>query len=100
MKRPAKVKIIGKTYKIDWPDAISDGDDLNGLADPDKLHIQVIGTLTLEVAQDRLLHEVMHCIESAMDLDLEDTVIERLSTGLLAVLKDNPTFVSYLRKRK
>ncbi len=39
-------------------------------------------------------------IEASFDLDLEDTVIERLSTGLLAVIKDNPRFIAYLRRRK
>ena len=99
--RPHTCRIIGKPFKIEWPDEIKhDGEALNGLADPDGQHIQVVGTLPLETQQDRLLHEVMHCIEASFDLDLEDTVIERLSTGLLAVIKDNPRFIAYLRRRK
>ena len=99
--RPTSIKIIGKPFKIEWPDRIEhEGDELNGLADADGQHIQVVGSLPLETAQDKLLHEVMHCIEASFDLDLEDTVIERLATGLLAVIKDNPRFVTYLRRSK
>jgi hypothetical protein len=99
--RPTSIKILGKPYSIEWPKAIvHDGDEVNGLADPDAQQIQVVNGLPLETSQDKLLHEVMHCVEASMDLDLEDTVIERLATGLLAVLKDNPKFVAYLRKKK
>ena len=99
--RPASIRILGKQFKVEWVDRVEhDGEELNGLADPDGQHIQVVGTLPLETQQDRLLHEVMHCIEASFDLELDETVIERLATGMLAVLKDNPRFVSYLRRRK
>lgn len=99
--RPASIRILGKPFKVEWVDRVEhDGEELNGLADPDGQHIQVVGTLPLETQQDRLLHEVMHCIEASFDLELDETVIERLATGMLAVLKDNPRFVSYLRRRK
>lgn len=101
MSRPERIKILGKPYKIAWPESIThDGDEVNGLADPDAQKIEVVDGLPLETSQDKLLHEVMHCVEASMDLDLEDTVIERLATGLLAVLKDNPKFVTYLRRKK
>ena len=99
MSRPERIRIIGKPYKIEWPKVIEGGEELNGHSDPDAQRIQVQDALTLETSQDRLLHEVLHCVEASMDLDLEDTVIERLATGLLAVIKDNPRFVSYLRKK-
>ena len=94
------MRIIGKTFDIDWPDEIEDeGEKLNGFSDPDAQKISVVGTLPLNTQQDRLLHEIMHCVEASFDLDLEDTVIERLATGLLAVLKDNPAFIAYLRRK-
>jgi len=91
---------LGKVFDVEWPDTIAhNGEELNGLADPDEQRIQVVGTLPLHTQQEKLLHETMHCVEASMDLDLEDTVIDRLATGLLAVLKDNPSFVSFLRKK-
>ena len=99
--KPDRLRILGKPYKVEWPASIDhDGEQVNGLADPDAQTIQVCNGLPLETSQDKLLHEVMHCVEASMDLELEDTVIERLATGLLAVIKDNPGFVAYLRKKK
>lgn len=101
MTRPASCRIIGKKYTVAWPNKIdNDGEPVNGLFDPDTQSIQVVGTLPLESAQDSLLHEVMHAVEFSMGLDLEETIIERMATGLLAVIKDNPNFVTYLRRRK
>jgi len=101
IKRPASLRIIGKPYRVEWSEAIElDGEKVFGLSDPDGQHIQVDSTLPLENAQDSLLHEVMHCVEDAMGLDLEETVIKRMATGLLAVLKDNPGLVTYLRRKK
>ena len=101
MSRPEKIRILGKPFKVLWPESIEhDGDsDIVGLSDPDAQQITVKSTIALEMAQDALLHEVMHSVEASMGLDLEDTVIERLATGLLAVIKDNPGFVAYLRKK-
>lgn len=99
--KPATLRIIGKNYAVTWPEKIdNEGDAVNGLFDPDAQTIQVVGTLPLEGAQDSLLHEVMHAVEFSMGLDLEETVIERMATGLLAVMKDNPRLVTYLRRRK
>ena len=98
LKRPAKVRVLGKPYVIQWVDKVGDG--LNGLTDCDGLEISVLDCLKLETEQDILLHEVLHAVEAQMGLDLEDTIIERLATGLLAVLKDNPTLITYLRRKK
>lgn len=98
MKRPERIRVLGKRYSINWVEKI-DG-DLNGQADCDGLEIKVVDSLKLDTEQDILLHEVLHAVEGQMGLDVEDTVIERLATGLLAVLKDNPSFVTYLRRKK
>ena len=100
--RPAHIRILGKRYSITWQPKVSgdDGKPLNGLTDCDGLEIQMVDSLKLETEQDMLLHEVLHAVEGQMGLDVEDTVIERLATGLLAVIKDNPRFTSYLRRRK
>ena len=100
--RPERLKIIGKRFTVRWVDKVTDenGKLLNGLADSDGLDIQINKNLALETEQDILLHEVLHAVEGQMGLDLQDTIIERLATGLLAVLKDNPRLVSYLRRKK
>lgn len=102
MKRPARVKIVGKAYGVTYaPQAhpeLNDPEDgeLHGRIRHESQQVYVLETLSLEQEQDTLLHEVFHGIEAAMGLDLEEDEILRLATGLLAVIKDNPTFVRYL----
>lgn len=101
MKRPERIRVMGKRWTVQWKDEVRDekGKILNGQADSDALVIEMCNKLALETEQDILLHEVLHAVEGQMGLDVKDTVIERLATGLLAVFKDNPGLMAYLRKK-
>lgn len=99
--RPTTVRIIGKVHAIEYlPDGhleLTEGvDTFAGRIDHDKQKILVEEGQTLASEQDTLLHEIMHGVERAMDLEVPETAIHRLATGLLAVLKDNPKLVRYL----
>lgn len=106
MKRPSRVKIVGKTHVFAYvPDdhpslKNAEGVELLGCIDHDRQQIAILDAQTLEAEQDVILHEVMHGVERAMDLDVDESVIQRLATGLIAVIKDNPGFVRYLATRK
>jgi hypothetical protein len=101
MKRPARVRVLGKQINYRWVDTLEhEGEELNGLADYDGQDVQIRSGLPLETEQEKVLHETLHIIECAMEMDLEDEVIARFANGLLAVIKDNPSFVSYLRRKK
>ena len=98
--RPAAVKVIGKTYGIAYVEGepLEDGD--LGELDPDKQRITVRHGQPLEQEQDTVLHEVFHAIDHELDSRMSEKQVRMLATGLLGVLKDNPRFVSYLRRRK
>lgn len=98
--RPAKLKILGKPFSVIYTVAAPLEEDLNGECDSDKQSILVRDGQPLESEQDTVLHECLHAIDEAVDAKLKETQIKKLATGLLAVLKDNPRFVSYLRRRK
>lgn len=102
MKRPERIRILGKQVAVRWQEKVVDdeGEELNGLADHDNQDIQIRTGMPLETEQEKVLHETLHIIECAMEMDLEDEVIARFATGLLAVMKDNPSFVTYLRRKK
>jgi hypothetical protein len=101
MKRFSKVRVLGKQIDYRWVEKIEhEGEELNGLADYDNQDVQIREGLPLETEQEKVLHETLHIIECAMEMDLEDEVIARFANGLLAVLKDNPRFVTYLRRKK
>lgn len=95
--RPEKIKILGKVFKV-----VSGplSEDLNGECDSDNQTIAIRDGQPLESEQDTLLHEVLHAVDDAMGLKMKEAQVKGAATGLLAVLKDNPRFTSYLRKRK
>jgi len=105
MKRPTSLRIIGKVHEIVYLPAgqadLKDGDDtFAGRISHDSLRISIEDGQPLAIEQDTVLHEAFHGVERAMNLDLPEDTIHRLATGLLAVLKDNPSFIAYLRRKK
>jgi hypothetical protein len=96
--RPERLKILGKPFTIKWlTEELSP--DLVGECDTDRQVISIREGQPLESEQDTLLHEVCHAIDEAMDARLKETQVKKLATGLLAVLKDNPSFVAFLKKK-
>lgn len=98
MKRPARIRVLGKPFTISYVPA---GDPRlpeteRGNSEWNKQAIVIEDNMPHEMEQDTALHEVLHMVEQSMDLDLEETAITRLASGLLAVIKENPSFVRYL----
>ncbi len=107
MKRPERIKILGKTYKVRVVTRTQDlEEDDYGLCDNDKHVISIVAGRSLGNDQDTLLHEIIHAIEFQMGTDgsinkkpSEEARVQGLAVGLLAVLKDNAGLVSYLRQK-
>jgi hypothetical protein len=100
VKRPDKVKVLGKPFKVTYTSGDPLSDDLNGECDTDKQAILIREGQPLESEQDTILHECLHAIDEAVDARLKETQVKKVATALLAVLKENPSFVSYLRRKK
>lgn len=109
MKRPTKIKILGKVYKVrvvtERANGFEEGD--YGACDNDSHVIYLIAGRSLGSDQDTLIHELIHAIEFQMGVDgsinkkvSHEHRVQGLATGLLAVLKDNTSLVSYLRSKK
>jgi hypothetical protein len=45
-----------------------------------------------------VLHEVVHAIDNAMQLNMTERQVYCVTTGLIATLKDNQQFLEYLYK--
>lgn len=99
MKRPERVKVLGKRFTVQFLTAAPLDDGLNGECDSDKQQILIRDAQPLESEQDTLLHEVLHAIDEAMGLKMKEAQVKGAATGLLAVMKDNPSLVSYLRRK-
>ena len=94
--RPQRIRILGKAFKV------TNGplpDDLNGECDTDAQTLAIRDGQPLDSEQDTLLHECIHAIDEAMGTKLKESQVKGIATGLLAVMKDNPRLMTYLRKR-
>ena len=99
MKRPTSVRILGKTFRVQYVnDEPLEGED-RGECDSDKQLISIKRGQSLQSEQDTVLHECIHALETLLSLRLKHDDVVRLTTGIHALLRDNPTFVTYLRSR-
>lgn len=86
------VKICGVDYKIvtknsmDMPDAL-------GLCHSDQQQIWLLDSNTDETNTNVLLHECLHAISDALDLELTERQVNVLATALIAFARDNPEHI-------
>lgn len=80
-----KINVLGFTYNV-VRGYVSNR--CEGSADHLKQTIIIDSSLDFDNTVETLLHEVMHCIEYAMDMDMDEKHIARLSRGLYSVLQD------------
>ena len=102
MNIPRKIKILGHPVKVKCFDDIlihPDGDPCWGLTHKmsDKISICISFTeqggehiiISEASIADTFLHEIIHHIDSKLDLDLKENQVAALACGLLSVIRDN-----------
>ncbi|NIV31652.1 MAG: hypothetical protein GWN58_19835, partial [Anaerolineae bacterium] len=100
-----RVNILGKYYRIEESPTLIEMDDACGKTLCHKALILVDPTQDFQQLQDTLLHEVVHAVYSEMGLtneikdELEETIVQRMSTGILQVLKANPGFTKLITRK-
>lgn len=106
--RPKQLRILGKVYKVrvvtERTAGFENGD--YGECDNDRHVISIVAGRSLGNDQDTLLHEIIHAVAFQMNVDgainkreNEEKWVQALATGLLAVVKENPVLITYLRKK-
>ena len=91
-----QVSVFGKVYRL------AHIEDTQGLEHPSgrvchtPQTIHIYGYQGFEQERDTVLHEVLHAIDYAMQLSLEEHQVHALAASLLSVLRDNAAFVAYL----
>lgn len=93
------VKICGVDFQIvnkngmDMPDAL-------GLCHSDQQQIWLLESNTTETNTNVLLHECLHAISDALDLELSERQVTVLATALIAFARDNPEHAKNIFKPK
>jgi chlorite dismutase len=58
--------------------------------------IQYNGKLALDERKDTIIHEMVHCIDHALQTEMSERQVHAISSGIYSVLKDNPDFFRWV----
>lgn len=91
MKLLKKVRVSGKTFSVKYFDFDKrvGSNGIDGNVDMSTQVIQIDSKNHTELQEEALLHEILHCVFDAAQLEQDEPTIGRLSNGLYQVLKDN-----------
>jgi hypothetical protein len=96
MKRPARLRLMGKSWSVTY--CVMPKDEL-GECDLERQAIKLKEAMKLEQEQSTLLHECIHAVSDSLGLGLTERQVQGLETGLYDLNSSNPQFFSYLRKK-
>lgn len=93
---PQKFRVVGR----DIPVVRFDGEEMPqawGEYDYEAQIVRLRNGQQLAFEADTVLHELIHAIDDVMQLNMKERQVHCLASGLIALFKDNPTFLDYLR---
>jgi hypothetical protein len=96
MNTPETVRILGGDYTVITEQRLNNGSHLLcGQIDYERHTIKIEPDVTDEQRKHQtLLHEIIHGIAHEMGFSLKEEKVDKLATGIYAVIKDNPGMFS------
>ena len=94
------LKILGQVHALEIVDDISRSNLLNGMIDHDNQIIYIRKSLPTEKKKEVLLHEVIHGISEALDMDLKEKAVQMLARSLYDFLTTNQIISSWMVSAK
>lgn len=92
MTIPSLLKIVGREYNVT---KVEECDDVGGVDFENSAIVVKDGQQQLLEA-DTLLHESLHIIDDIFQLELSERQVYCITSGIIALLRDNPTLISYI----
>lgn len=96
---PKQLLILGKKYTVKYVGGKPLGSDELGVCDPDKHTLSIRSKLVPEQTLSTLLHECLHAISDAVEINLSEKQVKKLETGVYDLLVNNPDFVDCIRRK-
>lgn len=90
---PSSLKIVGREYSVE---KIEEYDEQVGGVDFDKCTIVIKDGQQRLLEADTLLHESLHIIDDIFQLELTERQVYCITSGLIAILRDNPNLMLYI----
>lgn len=92
MTIPSSLKIVGREYEVV---KVEECDDVGGVDFENSAIVIKDGQQKLLEA-DTLLHESLHIIDEIFQLELTERQVYCITSGIIALLRDNPALISYI----
>lgn len=92
-----KLDILGFTYVVKRREEMFGHE---GIVQHKTGEILIADDLGPECSAETMLHEIIHCIEYATNLNLEENEVWCISRGIYTVLRDNPQLVAAIQFRE
>ena len=86
---PNKFKLFNQTWTIRTAQQGELPDDL-GQCRPDQLEVVLNHNQSEESIRHTLLHELIHCIEMKLHLEMTERQVDVLALGLIDLFRSNP----------
>lgn len=93
MMMPSQLRIIGKDIDVVYDAVMNE----LGLAEHSEQRIKIKSGQQKHIEADTLLHETIHIIDEAFQLELEERQVYCMAVALMALFKDNPQLLSYIQ---
>lgn len=94
-KIPSNINIIGRPYKVVYDTSLS---KILGEQSSVELLIRIKPNMPLFIESETLLHETLHGLDEAMQLNMSERQVYCLAAGLMAMLSENQDYLEYLNK--
>lgn len=98
-KPPKWVRVGPHRYRVRMVDALLPDAGCDGLCSRDRLTIAVYADQARSQLADTLLHELTHAMlaTAGLEKDAEEAIALTLGPGLLALIRDNPDLIEWVR---
>jgi len=95
---PDTFTLFGQQWQIRTAEPYELGDDL-GQCRADQHEIIISPNQNAETLIHTLLHELVHCIELKLDLDLTERQVDLIALGVIDLFRNNPNMLTLLEKQ-
>lgn len=93
----SNVRLLGKVVTVKEVECIPNAPQgAVGLNNCNSLEILLLEKQAADVKKDTLLHEIIHMIDYEYQLNMKERQVHCMSSGLYAMLKDNPKVTKWL----
>lgn len=94
---PAKVRLLASEIQVVFvPNLTQDNHSAFGIYDDKTSTVQLLEDCSKSATQDTIVHELLHAVLQAYELDSEK-VVRALTPGILSMVRDNHDLVAYLQ---